>query len=132
MVTYLGRCSSGSSNDGFRLILSCFRDGTPPVSFAWTRDLVEKFPKPDRQITMVLHGACLKYGLRKDNPYAQLLKELHLQGVKMVICQFCQFCLNHEGYLDSELLCFVKPIPFSIDYIIEMQTQCGAVVVYDA
>jgi len=118
------------------VVISCFNDGNPPIGFKWTSILLDKFEKRHYKITLVLHGDCLKYSLRSSkypdgnkNPYKNLLKIYTDYGVHIVVCELC---LNELGYTNKDILSFVKPIPFSIDFIIQKQVQCNAVIIYDS
>ncbi|AYV83936.1 MAG: hypothetical protein Hyperionvirus14_25 [Hyperionvirus sp.] len=118
------------------VVMSCYEDGAPPVSFKWTDILVTRFGERDYEITMVLHGGCLKYALRSSkypggtNPYKEMLKVLAKKYcVKIVVCHLC---LVENGYKSEDVLPFVKEIPFSIEYIIQAQVEENAKVVYDA
>jgi len=116
--------------------MSCFDDGTPPVSFKWTEILVTLFKKRQYQITMVLHGECLKYSLRSSkypggsNPYKTMLKSLSKKYCVNIVV--CNLCLTENDYSSEDVLPFIKPIPFSIDYIIQSQVQDNAKVIYDS
>ena len=123
-----------------KVLISCFYDAKKknelPVGFSWAETLLQLF-KEKYEITILLHGDDLKYGLRssvykkqfkKSNPYKKFLKNLHKNGVKIVICEFC---LNQEGYNNEQLIDFVKPIKFSVDYIAEAESK-GKIVIYDA
>jgi len=118
------------------VVMSCFADGTPPVSFKWTEILVTRFKKRDYKITMVLHGDCLKYALRSSkypggkNPYKQMLKTLSEQYCVNIVV--CHLCLVDDGYTTADVLSFIKEIPFSIDYIIQAQVDENAKVIYDS
>jgi hypothetical protein len=124
-----------------RTIISCIHDGTTqspiPVGFSWTETLASEF-KGKYKLTILLHGECLKYGLKNEvyqksfsvpNPFAKLLEKFHKHGIEIVICNLC---LNNDGFDKTQLLYFVKPIAFSIDYIATEQAKNGSVVVYDA
>ena len=87
---------------------------------------------------MLLHGGCLKYGLTNNaylshfgvpNPFESILVNEHNAGVNIVICQLC---LTKDGFNDSELLNFIQPIPFSVQYLIQQQLACGSIVIYDS
>ena len=123
-----------------RIVISCFY-GSPnpsslPVGFSWAQILSDQYKKKYK-ITILLHGECIKFGLNSNtyqskygtpNPYADLLENLAKNKVKIVICDLC---LHNDGFNDNQLLEFVKPIPFSIDFIAQSQLR-GHLVVYDA
>lgn len=123
-----------------KLVISCFYDAAStdqlPVGFSWIEILLEQYSSKYK-VTILLHGNCLKFGLRckpyfekyhTNNPYADFLKKMHKLGAKIVICDLC---LHRDGFSNEQLLKFVKPIPFSIDFIAQSQLK-GALVVYDA
>ena len=123
-----------------RTLISCFNDGTAqsptPVGFDWANTLATTFKGKYKQ-TILLHGDCLKYGLVDSayqpsfggpNPFSVLLKQLYDYGVKIVICNLC---LTNDGFTKSQLLSFVEPIAFSVDYI-ATHAKKGVVVIYDA
>lgn len=122
-------------------IISCFYDkgsDVMPIGFSWANTLVTEFSK-SYKVTILLHGENLQYGLKSSvyesifgtpNPYETFLKKLYCQhNVKIVICQLC---LTQKGYNDSQLLEFIQPIAFSIDYLAKHQANKKAVIVYDA
>jgi hypothetical protein len=125
-----------------RTVISCIHDGTTespePIGFSWANTLATMF-KGKYKLTVLLHGECLKYGLTNDvyqnsygspNPFANLLQQFSTQyHIKIVICNLC---LTNDGFNASQLLSFVKPIAFSIDFIAESQAKKHAVIVYDA
>ncbi len=104
-----------------QLVISCTSiNGNIPKALQWADVLVRDYPgKYD--ITIVLHGEALKLGLT-NNPHQTIMAGLAKQGVKFRICQLC---LNEQSpeikkdkkYAESTLLDFVKPVPFSVDYI---------------
>ena len=59
---------------------------------------------------------------------SQCLTHLSQHKVKIVICLLC---LTQQGLSPCQLLSFVKPIPFSVDYLAEAQLD-GQAVIYDA
>ncbi len=122
-----------------RTIISCFYDGEPvPIGFSWSKTLATQFKGRYNQ-TILLHGDCLKYGLRSsayrakfgtENPFECYLYELFkCYKIRIVICQLC---LEADGFKLSDLLPFVKPIAFSVDFIAQSQAKKGAVIIYDA
>lgn len=127
-----------------RAIISCFNSvasgssvNSLPVGFNWSQILITMYSNKYK-VTALLHGDCLKYGLKEDvyfttygeaNPYAGFLHSLYKKGVKIVLCHLC---LTQDGFNDSDLLPFIKPISFSIDYILRKQTKPKHFVVYDA
>lgn len=122
--------------DKIKMVMSSFYDGVPPISFTWVEDLLKLFPLK-YNITILLHGECLKYGLKESvyvekygttNPYAPLLKNFDSKGVKIVICNYC---ISQQGFNDNQLLLFVEPIKFSIDYI-ATRDKMGDVIIFDA
>lgn len=125
-----------------KTIISCIYDGTDqsptPIGFSWAQTLATKFKGKYSQ-TVLIHGENLKYGLKSsvykqlygtDNPFEELLTKFNKKyKIKIVICELC---LTNAGFNNSQLLSFIKPIPFSIDFIIESQVKKHAVVIYDA
>jgi len=117
-----------------RLVISCFYlNRVPdklPVGLQWAQDLLTHFPNKYR-ITLLLHGQCLSLGLNSPgNTFLSILKALSDSGFKIVICELC---LKQTGHNNRQLLPFVKPIAFSVDYLAEAQTgRHKAVVIYDA
>lgn len=122
------------------IVISCIYDSvtttTLPVGFSWADVLTTKYSKKYK-LTVLLHGECIKFGLnssiyfknyKSKNPYSKFLKELKKRGVKIVICKLC---LNNDGFNVDQLLDFVEPIPFSIDFIARSEKK-GKTVVYDA
>jgi intracellular sulfur oxidation DsrE/DsrF family protein len=91
-----------------------------------------------RDIIILLHGECLKYGLKskvyrktygcRANPFAPFLLELRRKQVQIRICNLC---LMQDGFDEQDLLEFVVPVPFSIDYLLQEEDR-GAKVVYDS
>jgi len=87
---------------------------------------------------LLLHGANLPFGLsdayyrathhNAPNPFQGLLQSFVSRGV---LVKICELCLVDAHFNNTELLPFVTPVPFSIDYIIEEQFA-GAAVVYDS
>lgn len=148
-----GNCKQKLSRDcqGIKkLVISCFYDvGTQPnpnpnidstqsypVGFNWANVMSTEF-KDDYRVTILLHGENIRYGLNNKaytakygtpNPYRSFLNKLHTQGVKAVICHLC---LTQDGYNDSDLISYVRPVKFSVDYIAKSVTK-GKIVVYDA
>lgn len=120
------------------LIISCFYNSANsnlPVGFDWAQTLLENYKIYN--VTILLHGQNIPYGLNNkvykktynlDNPYICFFQTLVKKNLKIVICNLC---LNKDGFNDSQLLPFVKPIPFSISYIAESE-KCGKTVIYDA
>jgi hypothetical protein len=125
-----------------RTVISCIYDGTKqsptPIGFSWAETLATKFKGKYNQ-TILLHGETLKYGLQSDvykdnfgtpNPFESFLHRLSSKyAVKIVICDLC---LNNDGFNQTQLLPFIKPITFSIDFIAQSQANKHAVIVYDA
>ena len=121
-----------------KALISCFYDGTPlPVGFSWTETMSQRPYRGKYRLTMLLHGECLKYGLRNsiyknrygiENPNKLFLSKMGKRyKVKIIICHLC---LNKDGFKSSDLLSFVRPIPFSVDYILKFGSKHQ--VVYDA
>lgn len=127
-------------------IISCF-SGTAnveilPVGFKWVNDLllVKSYPSY-YELEIMLHGSCLKYGLKNhvynksfgtDNPYKSLLKKWNKLGIKIKICNLC---LTEEGYsATTDILKFIVPVTFSIQYLIDQQfkTSGKTIVIYDS
>jgi intracellular sulfur oxidation DsrE/DsrF family protein len=116
-----------------KLIISCFNSpqnpSELPVGFQWAQDLLIHFPHKYK-ITLLLHGGCIKDGIKPPKPtmISEFLTKLASHGVHVVICKLC---LEQDGFKTSQLLPFIKPIKFSIDYIAESQLS-GYIVIYDA
>jgi hypothetical protein len=127
-------------------LISCFYDNLStdifkndlPIGFSWIATLSNEPYKDKYKLTMLLHGECLKYGLNSesyqsvygtDNPYGRFLKNIHERGVKIIICKLC---LIKDGFSVNDLIHYIRPIPFSIDYILQYQRKCDHAVVYDA
>jgi len=125
-----------------KLIISCFYTSNPPnpgnipVGFNWANILSTVFRKK-YEITILLHGENIIYGVTNEayenrfgqpNPYAAYLEQLHKQCVKVKICNLC---LINSRFNDSQLMHFVKPVKFSIDYIAE-QSKKGRTIIWDA
>lgn len=121
------------------LIISCFYNSANsnlPIGFDWAQTLLENYKTYN--VTILLHGQNIPYGLNNkvykktynlDNPYICFFQTLvEKYSLKIVICNLC---LNKDGFNDSQLLPFIKPIPFSISYIAESE-KCGKTVIYDA
>ena len=93
-----------------------------PAGLQWAAILVRDYPgKYD--ITVVLHGSLLKCGLT-GNPHQTLVTSLAGQGVKFVICDMClkeqlPEIQKDQRYKTATLLNFIRPVPFSADYIAE-------------
>ncbi len=123
-----------------KIIISCFYDSLDktilPIGFSWVETLIMLYKKKYK-ITILLHGGCIKYGLKSSsyyklyntkNPFKKFLRNLHKHNVKIVICKYC---LQKDGFTIDQLLKFIKPINFSIDYIAQKQLE-GSVIIYDA
>lgn len=123
------------------LLISCFNDTSNPdslpVGFSWTKILSKEYGEK-YNLTILLHGNCIKYGLNSEtyaskygtcNPFVAFLSKQYVDYfVKIIICSVC---LQENGFDVDDLLDFVRPIPFSVDYIARSQLS-GSVVVYDA
>lgn len=123
------------------LVISCFYNSadppTLPVGFNWAQILSTQYKKK-YNVTILLHGSCIPYGLNNNtykmkydtiNPFSDFLKKLSIEnGVEIVICHLC---LENDGFNDGQLLNFIKPIPFSINFIAQSQLK-GSLVIYDA
>jgi intracellular sulfur oxidation DsrE/DsrF family protein len=122
------------------IIISCFYDSLDPTSlpvgFSWAQTLYQDYGQ-DYNITILLHGECIQFGLNNEtyeekynttNPYASFLADQVKNGTRIVICNLC---LHNDGFNDKQLLPYVKPIQFSIDFIAQSQLR-GSLVVYDA
>lgn len=132
-----------------RVIISCYNAGTEtntgqvlPVGFGWVNDLISLKDNKKRKLIALLHGECLKYGLKNsvykakfgtNNPFKKLLQNWATNdGVSIKICNLC---LTQNGYTVADILPFVQPVPFSIQYIINQQSSSSskpAVVIYDS
>lgn len=123
-----------------KLVISCFYNSgnsDVPVGFSWASTLLQQFGK-DYEVTILLHGQNIPFGLQNkvykaqyglDNPYISYLSNLVLNyGLKIVICELC---LQKDGFNNKQLLPFVRPIPFSIDYIARSEKK-GKTIIYDA
>lgn len=125
-----------------RVVLSAIYTGTTsnplPMAFSWCQTLASMYPGMYNQ-TLLLHGETLYYGLKNNvyqekygiaNPFEEYLKNLvETYNVKIVICNLC---LTNRGFNRKQLLPFIRPVPFSISYIIQTQIKKGAIVIYDA
>jgi intracellular sulfur oxidation DsrE/DsrF family protein len=94
--------------------LSAGTDTAEPIGFKWIRVLAEKFASPQKEYHLLLHGACLYYGLNDNayrrkfntnNPQLAYLTNLHNMGVQIRICELC---LQDEGFSNADLLPFVQ------------------------
>ena len=122
-------------------IISCYNDGQLsntgnilPVGFGWVKDLITL--QKQKNLIVLLHGGCLKYGLKNStykkkfgnkNPYSSLLSSFTEAKVQIKICELC---LNQNGYNLSDIESDIKPVPFSIAYLIEQQKEID--VIYDS
>lgn len=124
-------------------IISCYNDGKlsnvsnlVPVGFGWINDLISL--KKAKNLIVLLHGGCLKYGLRNSvynkqfgnkNPYKKLLTTwMKLDNISIKICELC---LAQNGYTVNDVISGIESVPFSIQYLIEQQQE-GSIVIYDA
>jgi intracellular sulfur oxidation DsrE/DsrF family protein len=128
-------------NKKTHLVISCFNNTFStqilPVGFNWGQILSTQYKKKYR-VTILLHGGCIFYGLNNAtyqasfgtlNPFATFLEKIFTENkVKIVICELC---LRNDGYMDNQLLEFIKPVPFSINYIARAQLR-GDLVIYDS
>lgn len=71
-----------------------------------------------------MHGDCIKYSL-ENSKYEKLLKKLHRKGVHFRVCGYC---LDKDGYNIKNVIHFIKPIKFSVDYIAKYQSRCIPVI----
>lgn len=118
-------CDAGAARD---VILSAFNGGTPlPLAFQWMDILATNFTKPTRRYVLLLHGDTLLFGL-SGSSFSAFLTGLHDRGVHVRICLLC---LRLSGHDVSELLPFVVPVAFSVDYM-ATEAAAGAVVIYDS
>jgi hypothetical protein len=112
-----------------------------------------------QKLVALLHGQCLKYGLRNsvyrkkfgtNNPYKSLFKswvsnatgatDVNTGGGKYKVkIKICNLCLQQNGYSLDDILPEIKPVPFSISYLIEQQQlstinhpRGKAIVIYDS
>jgi intracellular sulfur oxidation DsrE/DsrF family protein len=147
------KCSSCSKAalSQIPMLISCFYDNsstTPPtqshvpVGFDWCKVLLNLFENKYK-ITLLLHGTNIKYGLNdkkynslytNGNPFANMLQKFNSAGVTIKICEYC---LVNEGLANKDLLSFVEPVTFAVDYIAEYQltqneSTFKAIVIYDA
>lgn len=112
-----------------KILLSCFNDGVNgnmPVALDWAVTLIKLFPK-EYKIIILLHGECIKYCLKKNNIYLKLLKKMHKNGIKIRVCNYC---LKKDGYDIDDKLNFIKPVKFSVDYVVKCQMK-KIYVIYD-
>ena len=119
--------------------MSALTAGEPePLGFKWIQVLSERFSSSQKEYILLLHGSCLYFGLQNSayearfnttNPQLTFLQNLHSAGVQIRICELC---LQNEGFQNSDLLPFVQPVAFSIDYLINEQIENDAVVIYDS
>jgi len=116
-------------NKKIPLVISCYydkpNDKPLPIGFSWAKILTTLYPNK-YNLTLLLHGQCIPYGLDKEsNPYKKLLTELvNKHNVTIIICDYC---LHLLGYSNQELLSFVKPIPFSVNYLASVPAR----IIYD-
>jgi intracellular sulfur oxidation DsrE/DsrF family protein len=111
------------------VLISCFNNSSKaslPVGLSWAKTLSDNY-SDTYNVKMILHGDCIKFGLRSSK-YERLLRNLYDIGVDIFICHLC---LINDGFTDSDILQFIQPVPFSIDYIIQCQLQ-GDVIIYDS
>lgn len=121
------------------IVISCFYNSgnsNVPVGFDWASVLLQQFK--NYSVTVLLHGQNIPFGLKNsvyqakyglNNPYSgYLLNLVKKYGLKIVICDLC---LKNDGFDNKDLLSFVKPIPFSIDYIARSAKK-GKTIIYDA
>jgi len=104
------------------ILLSCFNDSTNdelPVALDWAKTLLNLFPNKYR-ITVLLHGECIKYSLKKNNRRKKIIKKLHNDGVRFRVCKYC---LENDGFSIDDVIRFIKPIKFSVDYIVKCQSR---------
>lgn len=123
------------------LVISCFYDSNIPtelpVGFGWAQILSTQY-KQKYNIIVLLHGENIRYGLNNKtykekygipNPYAKFLEKLFVKNNVVIV--ICHLCLVKDGINDDQLLKIVLPIPFSINFIAQMQLR-GALAIYDA
>lgn len=123
-----------------KVIISCFNPGTEtnttqvlPVSFQWINDLISLGDARRWKLIALLHGGCLKYGLRNsvyykkfgtNNPFKDLISGWRKVGISIKICDLC---LKQNGYNPStNILPFIRTVPFSIQYIVQQQTRSSS------
>ncbi len=124
------------------VVFSAYQDvavqGSVPPGFGWCQIMVDSFNNisSPRAFELLLHGFTLKYGLngasynkefKMPNPQEGALMALHGKGVRILICEYC---LRQHNYTRQDLLPFVTPVPFSVDYIID-RGERGAQIIYD-
>lgn len=129
-------------NNKTKLVISCFYNSLSPppdlpVGFNWTQVLVQDYSQI-YDVTILIHGENIPYSLNDvayqakygtPNPFADFLTEMkNKYKVKIVVCHLC---LTNDGFTDSELLSFIQPVPFSINFIAQSQLR-GDLVIYDA
>lgn len=123
-----------------KIIISCFYNAGNsdlPVGFGWAETLLKQFIN-QYKVTILLHGQNIPFGLNNkvyqqtynlNNPYISffetLVKKYHLK------IKICELCLTKDGFNNKQVLPYVKPVPFSVDYIIRSQ-QRGKIIIYDA
>lgn len=123
------------------LVISCYNNAFNPIElptgFTWTQDFVMLYPNKYR-LTMLLHGGCLYYGLKSDvfeakfgfpNPFVGFLTQIHFDH--HVTIKICQFCVTNDEFTDADLLDFVEPVPFGVNYLVQQELR-GAIIIYDA
>lgn len=132
-----GSCSTQPTGPR-RVIMSAYQanptPGSLPVAFNWMNILSANFTSSQRAYVLLLHGACLSYGLKSRpglvNPFESFLTSLHSRGVSIKICHLC---MDQNGFLVTELMSFVEPVAFSVDYLIQQQeVYPEAIVLYDS
>lgn len=115
-----------NNNMTHRILFSCFKDGESneiPLGLDWANTLIKLFPKKYK-ITVLLHGKCIKYSMQ-NSKYKKLLRKMHKKGIHFKVCEYC---LIKDGYNIKNLINFIKPIKFSIDYIAKYQSKCIPVI----
>jgi intracellular sulfur oxidation DsrE/DsrF family protein len=123
------------------LLISCFYNSpnpsTLPIGFDWTQIISTEYEKK-YNVTILLHGECIPHGLNNKtyekkfgvpNPFADFLEKLFVKNKVVIV--ICHLCLANDGYNDDQLLKFILPIPFSINFIAQSQLK-GYLVIYDA
>lgn len=130
-----------TNTDATKILISCLYDtnnvANLPLGFDWCQNLSTLFKDKYKQI-IVIHGETLKYSLKDkyykkkygvSNPFFKFLAKLHYEyKVKIVVCNYC---LEQNGFVDSEILSFIKPIKYAPDYIVQAQVKGNYTVLYD-
>lgn len=121
-----------------KILISCVYDADwPEIPTGFNiAETIKKFG--NYKIKILLHGNCLKYALddkqynktyNTNNPFKEFL--LTLFEKKHVSIKVCEKCLKDDGFNNSDLLKFVKPVKYSMDYIIKQEKYKNYQILWD-